>query len=1312
MVHYNLIRMKLKQLFDINRDTELSSSWLSNQRLILLMLTLAGTAIVLLWQFFDRFYFETRDVRLTWLRIITVAVYAVNLLIARYRRTPKSIKQHLIAGFYLGTLFCMLLAMFTGASKSPYWFGLFFIIIAWFVLVPYNFTEMTLHSLVFLVIFISGQFAQTEYKIIGFDMAKMIFLYSGALLVSFFSAYIRNKLDAENILIKNKLKDNNDELLAINEELRSEIENHHQTTMQLVEKQLFIDNIISNAPMVIFSLDSNGVFTYSHGKALSAIGVNPGDNIGKSVFEVYKGTEAETFIRRVMEGEILGDIVKVGDIFYDTRVTPLINHFGENTGYMGVALDVTERFKIEKQLQKFKLVLDQAPGGVFIVDKNSRFEYLNPEFTRISGYTEEDLLNQNLNDTLYKGKVPESRKDIIATIAAGNKWQGELLTINKNGVTYWANTIAAPYKSENGEIDGFIVIQQDITRRKEMEIAIQEKEKLYRTLIEKSLDGVAISQGGKILLANQAFCDIIGYELEELLNTSPESLIAPEDRKMVLDLNDKRLKGEVNTSRYLAKFIHKTGKIIILDINAASVLWNGKNASFVTMRDITERAKIEDALRTSEDKYRKLFESEMDAIFLIDIEDGQILEANPAASEIYGYGHEELIKLKNTDLSAEPEKTYSAMKQKQTLVPIRRHRKKDGTVFTVELSAGFTIFEGRNVQIVTARDISYRIQMEKALRESEEKYRMLVENSQDGICITQDGDFKFVNQAMCKMLGYTAEEIYSMPGVEIITPENRDKVLKIHKNRMEGKVDFLTYNMELLAKDKTVVEVEAQSSTFNYEGKPAGFFTLHNITHRKKIQAALRESEKKYRELTEMLPQTVYELDMEGNITYMNQTGLSKFGIDQRHMGLPAFNFIMPGQHEMMRMNMKRSIENNYSTPGNSYTAIRLDGQQFPVMIFSSPLVVDERITGTRGIILDMTEHDAMEKALKESEEKYKNLIEKAEDGIIITQLGYFKFVNRAFCKMMQYSESELIGKPYLDYVINDDHEMMMEYHRRRMAGEEFQVIYRSKIIRKDGKILHVELNTRTSEYDGKPAAFIITRDITDRLKTEEELRSAKAELEALNNELEKRVMDSSRKLTEANTQLISLQKENLQSQFEVLRQQVNPHFLFNSLNVLTSLIKLEPDLAEKFTEHLSKVYRYVLENKDNDLVPVRTELEFLDAYIFLLNIRFMNKIEIKVDIEEQKKELLILPLALQLLIENAIKHNSMSRKMPLKIRIFIDESNTLNIVNNLQMRESHMVSTGVGLKNIEHRYKLLEMPMPEFYKTENEFVAKISLKN
>lgn len=214
------------------------------------------------------------------------------------------------------------------------------------------------------------------------------------------------------------------------------------------------------------------------------------------------------------------------------------------------------------------------------------------------------------------------------------------------------------------------------------------------------------------------------------------------------------------------------------------------------------------------------------------------------------------------------------------------------------------------------------------------------------------------------------------------------------------------------------------------------------------------------------------------------------------------------------------------------------------------------------------------------------------------------------------------------------------------------------------------------------------------------------------NKRLEKQVRQRTEELTRANTQLLVLQKENLQSQYDVLKQQVNPHFLFNSLNVLTSLIKLEPDLAEKFSEELSKVYRYVLENKDYELVDLNTELNFLDAYIFLLNIRFVGKLHVNLNIQDENRNDKIIPLAMQLLIENAIKHNAMSKFNPLKIDIFIDKNNQLNIINNLQERPSYVVSTGVGLVNIVNRYQLLNLAPPSFEKTESQFIAKIQLVN
>lgn len=188
------------------------------------------------------------------------------------------------------------------------------------------------------------------------------------------------------------------------------------------------------------------------------------------------------------------------------------------------------------------------------------------------------------------------------------------------------------------------------------------------------------------------------------------------------------------------------------------------------------------------------------------------------------------------------------------------------------------------------------------------------------------------------------------------------------------------------------------------------------------------------------------------------------------------------------------------------------------------------------------------------------------------------------------------------------------------------------------------------------------------------------------------------------------LQKEIALAQLESLKNQVNPHFLFNSLNVLSALITINPDLAEKFTEQLSKVYRYVLEHKAEDLVPLRSELEFMQAYIFLLNIRFKDRLHIAVDLPVEHLAGLVAPLTLQLLVENAIKHNVISKDSPLRIRIFVDDEAYLNVRNNLQRLAHKPLSTGVGLQNIYNRYSYLTGKTIVFGVIDREYVAKVPL--
>lgn len=188
------------------------------------------------------------------------------------------------------------------------------------------------------------------------------------------------------------------------------------------------------------------------------------------------------------------------------------------------------------------------------------------------------------------------------------------------------------------------------------------------------------------------------------------------------------------------------------------------------------------------------------------------------------------------------------------------------------------------------------------------------------------------------------------------------------------------------------------------------------------------------------------------------------------------------------------------------------------------------------------------------------------------------------------------------------------------------------------------------------------------------------------------------------------LVKENVQSQLESLRNQVNPHFFFNSLNTLAYLIPEDPAKAENFVQKLSKAYRYILEIRDKQLVTLEEELVFLDSYTCLLQERFGENLLVKVDAPEEILPYKLVPLSLQMLFENAIKHNVISTQSPLVIEVFVENTDRLVVKNNLQRKNQTMPSTKVGLENISRRYKLVSDHEVEVIMTQQSFIVILPL--
>ncbi len=191
--------------------------------------------------------------------------------------------------------------------------------------------------------------------------------------------------------------------------------------------------------------------------------------------------------------------------------------------------------------------------------------------------------------------------------------------------------------------------------------------------------------------------------------------------------------------------------------------------------------------------------------------------------------------------------------------------------------------------------------------------------------------------------------------------------------------------------------------------------------------------------------------------------------------------------------------------------------------------------------------------------------------------------------------------------------------------------------------------------------------------------------------------------------ELERFKKENAEFQFETLRSQVNPHFLFNSLNTLSSLVFQDQERAGLFIRELSDVYRYILENRNKELVTLEQELKVARSYIYLVQLRFEQRLNVVLEIPDELKEDMIAPLTLQLLIENAVKHNVISRNKPLTIRVYAEEDR-LVVLNNLQKKEVHEFSSELGLKNIQSRYQFLSNQKVEIIENETEFKVRIPL--
>lgn len=188
------------------------------------------------------------------------------------------------------------------------------------------------------------------------------------------------------------------------------------------------------------------------------------------------------------------------------------------------------------------------------------------------------------------------------------------------------------------------------------------------------------------------------------------------------------------------------------------------------------------------------------------------------------------------------------------------------------------------------------------------------------------------------------------------------------------------------------------------------------------------------------------------------------------------------------------------------------------------------------------------------------------------------------------------------------------------------------------------------------------------------------------------------------------VKSQQLKSELNVLKNQISPHFLFNSLNTLITLIHENQDQAANFTEKLSQVYRYILQYKDKEIIKLKTEMDFIEAYNYLLAMRFEKSLNINIRIDKEDLKKYIAPLTVQMLVENAVKHNIVSLSSPLTIDIYVEKGTSLIVRNNLQRKTDGVKSLKTGLENIRQRYKYLSDKEVDVIETREHFMVALPL--
>ncbi len=517
--------------------------------------------------------------------------------------------------------------------------------------------------------------------------------------------------------------------------------------------------------------------------------------------------------------------------------------------------DILQSRNIYKESEeRYRSLLENASDAIYLVDDKGNFAEVNESMCGMTGYSREELLKLNIEQLVD----PEQLKTdpvIHGYLDPDKPVIRERRLVRKDGEVFDVEINVKRFAEKKN-----MVIARDITGRKRMEADLREAELKFRTLAEKSMVGIYISQKEKFTYVNPRFAEIFGYKPEEIIDapgSAIDIIISKEEQATVREKIYNRYRGVSDNAHYDVKGMRKDGSHNYVEFFGSRVITNGEPSIIGTMIDITERRKAEEELRSSEQKYKLLFDSNPQALWMIAKDDFTIISINEAAAKLYGYTKEELLYKNITILRpAEDRDQLPAIFDKDFTdshdVGFIKQVKKDGSIMYVHIIAHDIVFEGRKVRLSLTTDVTERLKAQENLQKSEANLRAIMDTT-DTAYVLLDTQLNVVtfNYVAVRLLNVQLSNFPKEGGsiVDLIPPERLPQFRRYSEDVLKGK--NISYEVNYLLADSSIGFFSVRMFPIkNAENEIFGMLVeVSDITEIKKYTNAIEEQNKMFKEI-------------------------------------------------------------------------------------------------------------------------------------------------------------------------------------------------------------------------------------------------------------------------------------------------------------------------------------------------------------------------------------------------------------------------------------------------------------------------------